>query len=406
MKNVKGLKRALAAVLCAALLSGCADKTSSIPVLPNGNDSADNSSENNVSSSSAGNAYVFPDVSQMIRPSSKSSSVSKPTVSEYEPQEQEQSSENDKPAPIMSVRPPQSESSISQDDPTVWDIPTDHEWQTEQSSDNVTTKVYVEQAPEPVQTDSASLENFAAKWAYGNISIKQRQIYARLFACAEKREKECDVSDLGASKDDLYTAFWAFDYDNPQFLELGSGYTYKYSKSDSGNKMKSMEINYGRTSSEVPQTQFDNAAAEILAKARAMGSGYEKLKYIHDRLIGGTVYTNTDADYESEADGPVVYGKALCEGYSKAFMYFAQSLGYPCVCAVGSAKGTEHMWNKVKLDGVWYNVDLTWDDPVRSDGTQITEYGYFLISDADLLQTHTIDTPFALPPAPQSYPQY
>ena len=396
MKNNNVFKRLLAAALCASLLSGCADKALNISVdAVNKTDSAEGGSENGDS------AYKFPGFSQIIQPRSETSSsaaVSEPQVSEYDPPETE---ESDRPAPISSAR---SIGSIAQDRPTTQITPSDGE-QTAQSSANVSAEVFVEQAPEPVQTDSVSLENFAAKWAYGNISIKQRQIYARLFACAQNREKECDVSDLGASKDDLYTAFWAFDYDNPQFLELGSGYTYRYSKSDSANKMKSMEINYGRTSSEVPQTRFDSAAAEILAEARAVESDYEKLKYIHDRLIGDTVYTNTDADYESEADGPVVYGKALCEGYSKAFMYFAQSLGFPCVCAVGSAKGTDHMWNKVKLNGAWYNVDLTWDDPVRSDGTQTTEYGYFLISDSDLRQTHTIDTPFALPPALRSYQQ-
>ena len=38
--------------------------------------------------------------------------------------------------------------------------------------------------------------------------------------------------------------------------------------------------------------------------------------------------------------------------------WILSDLGVPCfkVC------GKDHAWNKVKLDGVWYNVDVTWMD--------------------------------------------
>lgn len=86
-------------------------------------------------------------------------------------------------------------------------------------------------------------------------------------------------------------------------------------------------------------------------------------------------------------------------------MYFAQSMGYECVCVVGGASGIDHMWNMVKLEGQWYHVDVTWDDPVMSDGSHALKYNYFLISDARIKLDHSINTPFKIPSAPQNYAQ-
>ena len=215
----------------------------------------------------------------------------------------------------------------------------------------------------------------------------------------------CDISDIGLTADEIHTAYWAFDYDNPQFLELGSGYSYSYINTGGGPKIVGITIEYGRTSGAVPQNDFDSIAQNVLANARSMSSDYDKLKYVHDWIINNTRYILADTEYESEADGPVVYGRAICEGYSKAFMYFAQSMGFECVCAIGTADGVDHMWNMVKLNGQWYHVDATWDDPVTSDGSQILRHKYFLLSDSEIRRDHFIDTPFVLPSAPYSYVQ-
>ena len=59
----------------------------------------------------------------------------------------------------------------------------------------------------------------------------------------------------------------------------------------------------------------------------------------------------------------------------------------------------------VKLNGQWYHVDVTWDDPVRSDGTQTLRDDYFLISDSEIREDHVISSPFTLPSAPSGYVQ-
>ena len=53
----------------------------------------------------------------------------------------------------------------------------------------------------------------------------------------------------------------------------------------------------------------------------------------------------------------------------------------------------EHIWNLVYLDGKWYHLDLTWNDPISD--TNITRDTYFLITTRQLEElkdgTHNYD---------------
>lgn len=231
-----------------------------------------------------------------------------------------------------------------------------------------------------------------------------------MFEAASSKKADCDVKAIGLSDvDDVDTAFWAFDYDNPQFLELGSGYKYAYiipgGKTEKDKIITTVTIDYGRKSSDIKQADFDSVTQGVLSKARAQSTDYDKLKYVHDWIVNNTVYTIDNSLCISEADGPVLYKKALCEGYSKAFMYYAQSMGFDCVCVMGSGNGGMHMWNKVKLNGKWYNVDVTWDDPITNTGEQVLRHDYFLVSDAQIKKDHGVNSPFALPQASANYAQ-
>ena len=64
--------------------------------------------------------------------------------------------------------------------------------------------------------------------------------------------------------------------------------------------------------------------------------------------------------------------------------------GIRCIPVTGQAGGDSHIWNMVCLDGQWYHVDTTWDDPVGGDGT--IRHNYFNITDDDILLDHTIES--------------
>jgi transglutaminase/protease-like cytokinesis protein 3 len=137
-------------------------------------------------------------------------------------------------------------------------------------------------------------------------------------------------------------------------------------------------------------------ARQIADLAEEKESDYEKIKLIHDEIIKGCDY-DADADFAGTAYGSLCEGKGLCEGYSKAFTLLCDLIGIQSVPVTGTAVDEDglvqsHIWNKVLCDGVWYNVDCTWDDPTGIDDSDYVRYDYFLVCDADMAQTHTEDT--------------
>ena len=69
--------------------------------------------------------------------------------------------------------------------------------------------------------------------------------------------------------------------------------------------------------------------------------------------------------YHTGNKGPV------CEAYARAFKILCDIGGIPCVLVDGDA-GEAHMWNNVQVDGVWYAVDVTWNDPVGGNSGKLS----------------------------------
>ena len=61
-------------------------------------------------------------------------------------------------------------------------------------------------------------------------------------------------------------------------------------------------------------------------------------------------------------------GSAVCSGYANTFYLFCKAAGLDCEYVRGESVPKKddfgHAWNRVKVDGKWYYVDCTWDDPV------------------------------------------
>lgn len=245
-----------------------------------------------------------------------------------------------------------------------------------------------------VKKTESLLDDYTNKYAYNMLTFVQKRIYAELFKTVEKHGEYIDLSGFGATKTDVDKAYWAFDYENPQFFWLANG----YSVVSSGGRALKLYPTYSRTEKEAAALlpKFEAAADDIISNAAAQSSLFEQVKYMHDSLIDMTVYTTSGGASKSEADGPLLNGKALCEGYSKAFMYLCQKSGIECICVAGYS-GEDHMWNMIKLDGEWYHIDVTWDDPLVAGGKQVIRYDYFCLNDEAVSADHTIRNYFPTP---------
>lgn len=138
------------------------------------------------------------------------------------------------------------------------------------------------------------------------------------------------------------------------------------------------------------------AASVIQKNIKASMSEVEMIKAIHDYMVLNCAY-----DYKNYLKGTIpwvsytpegllIKKKAVCQGYAETFQLFMNSMGFPCHLVRGTANGGGHAWNCVKVDKKWYQIDVTWDDPVP-DKKGRTRYAYFLIPDSKMDDDHFWD---------------
>ena len=118
-------------------------------------------------------------------------------------------------------------------------------------------------------------------------------------------------------------------------------------------------------------------------------SDIEKEIAIHDYLVDNINYVDT-GDSSYNAYSALINGIAVCSGYTECFKTFMDMLGIENGTVSGEAGNEQHIWNTVMLDGQWYHVDVTWDDPIGSS-FEYTDHAYFNISAKDMALDHTWD---------------
>lgn len=129
---------------------------------------------------------------------------------------------------------------------------------------------------------------------------------------------------------------------------------------------------------------------------------YEKVKAIHDYIVSTTEYdhenlsNNSIPDIDYTAKGVLENHIGVCRGYAEAFKLLMDNLNIPCEIETGYADGISHAWNVVSVDGEWYQIDCTYDDPLDISGQNslangILRYDYFLITNEQMYLDHTPD---------------
>lgn len=125
---------------------------------------------------------------------------------------------------------------------------------------------------------------------------------------------------------------------------------------------------------------------------------YQKVKNIHDYMVENISYDQTiSKDNIYNIYGAIINKECVCEGYAKAYKYLLNQVGIESVIVIGEAKNTKdqleaHAWNYVKLEGLWYAVDVTWDDPIIIGGGKLSnssKYKYFLKGYNTMNKDHT-----------------
>ena len=132
-------------------------------------------------------------------------------------------------------------------------------------------------------------------------------------------------------------------------------------------------------------SDLENKVVEIADKFRHL-SDVDKVMAVHDYLIDHIEYAYSHI--VRRAYGALIEGKAVCQGYAQSFQKILSNLNIEGHTVIGwniSEKPVLHEWNRVKLDGKWYYIDLTWDD---TPWVSHRNYKHFLINTPMLGRDH------------------
>ena len=120
----------------------------------------------------------------------------------------------------------------------------------------------------------------------------------------------------------------------------------------------------------------------------------EKVFYVHEWLVQNIAYDrehlSDDVQDDHNLRGALLDGTAVCDGYAKTYALTLRKLGITGVLV--TSKDIGHAWNMVELDGNWYQVDCTWDDPVDgSDQLGYCMHKHLLCTTEEMNTNHSDD---------------
>lgn len=240
---------------------------------------------------------------------------------------------------------------------------------------------------------------------YERLTAKEKKCYEQLLERFSVFETEAVFNDCEIKT--IENAFNAMLNDHPHIFWLSGGG--EFVSATRNNVLQnitfkaSLRNNITAATARAMYSTLMFQVNRIIEKAVKLKTSFEQVLFVHDYLVDNTDY-DINASNCYDAYGCIVDRRAVCSGYTKAFQLIMCALGYDCGVVTG---GTHeeinnhvcHMWNYIKLDGEYYYIDLTWDDPIslNSMAKKNKTHDYFCITTEELLKTHCVSESRFLP---------
>lgn len=262
------------------------------------------------------------------------------------------------------------------------------------SNSVLTTNISKVTDSEPSTTSTTNTSN-SFKYYYNQLDNNSKIIYSKLEDNISNLKKNNFKIDFSTQFNKLLNqkngtkelskcfqaAIDAFFYDHPELFYLDLTQMSLYTKSTSFAGKTTYNVSIVPSSTNYLDAQFSseekakNAEKEVEAIRNSFitqvsGNTYNKILQVHDTLVNMLQYDSTLSRKNTHnIYGALIEKKVVCEGYAKSLKYILDGLNIPCILVGGTAtnssgKTESHMWNYVQINGKWYGVDSTWDDPI------------------------------------------
>lgn len=283
-------------------------------------------------------------------------------------------------------------------------------------------------------------ENISKKYFYNQLDNYSKKIYNSIQENKENMksgtyeiELDKDIANLMGTDNGeelvgeyFQKAIDAYTYDNPEIFYIDFTKLYMNMETTTKGNKKSYKIflNEGNGYSYLKdnfstKAKVDSAMNEVeqirnYIIQNKKSDDYQNVKMVHDYLVENIEYDEVSSgDNAYNLYGALIYKKCVCEGYAEAFKYIMDGLNIPCVIVSGKATNSEgktenHAWNYVQLNGNWYAIDCTWDDPILVGYATLTnslKYKYFLKGSNEFNESHKAEGQFSTGGNYFDYPQ-
>lgn len=220
--------------------------------------------------------------------------------------------------------------------------------------------------------------------------------YDRIAAGIETLAKKISVYQEGEyelTEAELEEVYNRVKDDHPEYFWLNIGYEYSYFQGTDPVIVGEISPEYlvnSETDLQAKKDEFNSAVQTAFAEVQSNSTQYEQELWLHDYLVMNNDYVSY-SKFAHTAYGALVEGECVCEGYTRAFQLLLNKLGIENYPISGSdteeAEQANHIWNMVKLDNEWYQVDITWDD--NGNNPEDVYYAYFNITASEMQKDHT-----------------
>lgn len=231
------------------------------------------------------------------------------------------------------------------------------------------------------------------KYYYSLLNGSEKEIYKKLDRAVRNLESEVKIG-TNTDFDQISKVFEYYEYDNPEcfYFQYRGGAYYEIN----GEFSAKIHYNFGEIK-DFPQdfeglsdqqktklreriSKFNKAVEDIVSTIPANAPAVVKEVLIYDRLLVNTKYNLTAAESAETAHqdnftpyGALVNKTGVCESYSESFQLLCNAVGINCTLKFGE----NHQWNAVKLDGEWYECDVTFDDPINIEDGIVYGHTFF-----------------------------
>lgn len=195
--------------------------------------------------------------------------------------------------------------------------------------------------------------------------------------------REINLQGYNLPVSDLEKVYVNVINDNADLFYVNRSWSYY---SDSNGNVTRIVPSYSMNESERESARsvFNQEIETIMSQADGDWSDLEKALFYHDYICTHFEYDLTYSIYD--AYNMLVEKKGVCQGYSLLYHYLLKQEGIRGSFA--SSDDMNHIWNIINIDGNWYHVDVTWDDPTQ-DAVGRSGHKNFLRSDEGIASAST-----------------